>query len=228
MSKALVVLSGGQDSTTCLLWALNNFSSVEAVTFNYNQRHKAEIDCAIDIAKDLGVKHYIIDMGILNELTENALTRTGIEVKAGEDGQLPTTFVDGRNMIFLTFSAVLAKRFGANHIVTGVCQTDFSGYPDCRDIFIRSLNVSLNLAMDYQFIIHTPLMWLNKAQTWGIADSIGKLDYIKEKTLTCYNGIIGDGCGKCPACELRQKGLEKYLADKEEFLKEQEAKEENE
>ena len=118
-------------------------------------------------------------------------------------------------MLFLTFAAVLAKVKGAKHIVTGVCETDFSGYPDCRDVFIKSLNVTLNLAMDYDFVVHTPLMWIDKAQTWELADSFGKLDYIREKTLTCYNGIIGDGCGECPACKLRRNGLEKYLKIKD-------------
>ena len=117
-------------------------------------------------------------------------------------------------MLFLTFAGVLAKVKGARHLVTGVCETDFSGYPDCRDVFIKSLNVTLNLSMDYDFVIHTPLMWLDKAQTWEMSDALGKLDYIREHTLTCYNGIKGDGCGTCPACHLRQRGLENYLAKK--------------
>lgn len=153
-------------------------------------------------------------MALLNQLAPNALTRDDIEVKAGEDGGLPNTFVEGRNMLFLTFAGVLAKVKGAKHIVTGVCETDFSGYPDCRDVFIKSLNVTMNLAMDYEFVIHTPLMWIDKAETWALADSMGKLDYVREKTLTCYNGIKGDGCGECPACKLRQHGLQKYLEQK--------------
>lgn len=218
--KAVVVFSGGQDSTTCLFWALKKFDEVIAVTFDYNQRHKEEIECAKAIAKDLGVEHHILDMGLLNQLAPNALTRDNIEIKAGENGNLPSTFVEGRNMLFLTFAAVLAKVNGAKHIVTGVCETDFSGYPDCRDIFIKSLNVTLNLAMDYGFIVHTPLMWIDKAQTWEMADSLGKLEYIKKNTLTCYNGIKGDGCGECPACKLRKRGLESYL----ESMKEKESK----
>lgn len=212
--KAVVVFSGGQDSTTCLFWALKKFDEVIAVTFDYNQKHRAEIDCAISIAKDLGVEHHILDMALLNQLAPNALTRDDIEIEIGENGAPPSTFVEGRNMLFLTFAGVLAKVKGAKHIVTGVCETDFSGYPDCRDVFIKSLNVTLNLAMDYDFVVHTPLMWIDKEQTWEMADKFGKLDYIREKTLTCYNGIIGDGCGECPACKLRKRGLEKYLFKK--------------
>lgn len=212
--KAVVVFSGGQDSTTCLFWALEKFDEVIAVTFNYNQRHVQEIECAKAIAKDLGVEHHILDMGLLNQLAPNALTRDDIEIKMGEDGELPSTFVEGRNMLFLTFAGVLAKVKGAKHIVTGVCETDFSGYPDCRDIFIKSLNVTLNLAMDNTFVIDTPLMWIDKAQTWEMADKFGKLDYVRKNTLTCYNGIMGDGCGECPACKLRKRGLDKYLASK--------------
>ena len=213
--KAVVVFSGGQDSTTCLFWALEKFDEVIAVTFNYNQRHKKEIECAAAIAKDLGVEHHILDMELLNQLAANALTRDDIEIKMGEDGALPSTFVEGRNMLFLTFAGVLAKVKGAKHIVTGVCETDFSGYPDCRDVFIKSLNVTLNLAMDYTFVIDTPLMWIDKAQTWEMADKFGRLDYVRKNTLTCYNGIMGDGCGECPACKLRKRGLDKYLASKE-------------
>lgn len=212
--KAVVVFSGGQDSTTCLFWALKKFDEVIAVTFNYGQRHALEIECAKAIAKELNVEHHVLDMGLLNQLAPNALTRDDIKIEAKE-GELPSTFVEGRNMLFLTFAGVMAKVKGARHIVTGVCETDFSGYPDCRDIFIKSLNVTLNLAMDYNFVVHTPLMWIDKAQTWEMADKLGKLDYIRQKTLTCYNGIIGDGCGECPACHLRQRGLETYLKTKE-------------
>lgn len=208
---ALVVLSGGQDSTTCLFWAMKEFGRVEAVTFDYQQRHKIEIECAKKICSELAVPHTVLDMGLLGQLTANALTRDDIEVKAGENGALPSTFVDGRNLLFLSFAAVAAKQKGLRHIVTGVCETDFSGYPDCRDVFIKSLNVTLNLAMDYQFVIHTPLMWIDKSQTWELADKLGRLEYVRENTLTCYNGIMGTGCGICPACKLRQEGLEKYL-----------------
>ncbi|AKP46585.1 7-cyano-7-deazaguanine synthase QueC [Bacillus smithii] len=211
--KAVVVFSGGQDSTTCLFWALKNFQEVQAVTFDYGQRHRKEIEVAKTIADDLGVKHTVLDMSLLNQLAPNALTRKEIEIEQKE-GELPTTFVDGRNLLFLSFAAVLAKQSGARHIITGVCETDFSGYPDCRDVFIKSLNVTLNLAMDYEFVIHTPLMWLNKAQTWELADQLGALDYVRENTLTCYNGIMADGCGHCPACKLRKRGLNEYLSKK--------------
>ena len=212
-SKAMVVFSGGQDSTTCLFWALKNFDYVEAVTFNYGQRHISEIECARAIAADLGVKHHVLDMSLLSQLAPNSLTRMDIPVDEQiPDGKsVPNTYVEGRNMLFLTFAAVLAKVNGINNIITGVCETDFSGYPDCRDVFVKSLNVTLNLAMDYNFVLHTPLMWLTKAETWALADQLGKLDYIRENTLTCYNGIKGDGCGHCPACTLRRKGLEEYL-----------------
>lgn len=209
--KAIVVFSGGQDSTTCLFWAKEQFKEVEAVTFDYGQRHRLEIECAKQIAKEVGVKHHILDMSLLNQLAPNALTRDDIEVEEGKDGELPSTFVPGRNLLFLSFAGVLASQVGAKHIVTGVCETDFSGYPDCRDVFIKSLNVTMNLAMDDTFVIHTPLMWLTKAQTWELADQLGVLDFVRNNTLTCYNGIIADGCGECPACKLRKRGLDEYL-----------------
>ncbi|EEM13258.1 MULTISPECIES: 7-cyano-7-deazaguanine synthase QueC [Bacillus] len=212
--KAIVVFSGGQDSTTCLFWAMQQFAEVEAVTFNYNQRHKLEIDCAAEIANELGIKHTVLDMSLLNQLAPNALTRTDMEI-THEECELPSTFVDGRNLLFLSFAAVLAKQVGAHHIVTGVCETDFSGYPDCRDVFVKSLNVTLNLSMDYPFVIHTPLMWIDKAETWKIADELGAFEFVREKTLTCYNGIIGNGCGECPACQLRKAGLDTYLQERE-------------
>lgn len=217
MANCIVVFSGGQDSTTCLMWAKQNFEQVTAITFNYGQRHKLEIECAKQICEDQGIEHIVLDMSLLNGITSNALTRSEIEVQAGSNGSLPSTFVDGRNMIFLTFAAVVAKQRGISHIVTGVCQTDFSGYPDCRDVFIKSLNVSLNLAMDYLFVIHTPLMWLTKSETWKLADSLNVLDYVRDNTLTCYNGIKGEGCGTCPACLLRNAGLKDYLKGKEAF-----------
>ncbi|WP_099363248.1 7-cyano-7-deazaguanine synthase QueC [Fredinandcohnia onubensis] len=213
--KAIVVFSGGQDSTTCLFWALETFKEVEVVTFNYNQRHKQEIECAKAIASEVNVTQYILDMQLLNQLAPNALTRNDMEIKEGEDGELPSTFVPGRNLLFLSFAAVLASQVGAKHIITGVSETDFSGYPDCRDSFIKSLNVTINLSMDQQFVIHTPLMWLDKAQTWKLSDDLGVLDFVREKTLTCYEGIIGDGCGECPACKLRKNGLTLYLESRE-------------
>lgn len=210
--SALVVFSGGQDSTTCLFWAMKHYEYVETVTFSYGQRHSQELEVAKEIAAEQGVKHHILDMSLLGQITENALTSDiAIETKVGE---VPNTFVDGRNHLFLSFAAVLAKQRKIRDIVTGVCQTDFSGYPDCRDVFVKSLNVTLNLAMDYEFVIQTPLMWLDKAETWELADQLGKFDYVRQKTLTCYNGIRGTGCRQCPACHLRQAGLEKYLSQK--------------
>ncbi|WP_147804964.1 7-cyano-7-deazaguanine synthase QueC [Alkalicoccus halolimnae] len=212
--KAVVVFSGGQDSTTCLLWALDRFAEVETVTFNYNQRHSREIDVAEKIAADFGVKHTVLDMSLLNQLAPNALTRSDIEIEQKE-GEPPSTFVEGRNLLFLSFAAIQGKQHGARHIITGVCETDFSGYPDCRDAFVKSLNVTLNLAMDYEFVLHTPLMWLDKAETWKLADELHGLDYVRNNTLTCYNGILADGCGECPACILRHNGLQTYLQRKE-------------
>ncbi|VWX35345.1 7-cyano-7-deazaguanine synthase QueC [Exiguobacterium oxidotolerans] len=210
--RALVVFSGGQDSTTCLFQALANYSEVEVVTFNYGQRHAEELEVARTIAAELGVKHHELDLSLLSQLTSNSLTDHSQKITTNEDG-LPSTFVDGRNHLFLSFAAVLAKGRGIRHIITGVCETDFSGYPDCRDSFIKSLNVTLNLAMDYPFVIHTPLMWLDKKETWALADSLDAFDFVRERTLTCYNGIIGDGCGDCPACELRKKGLDAYIEE---------------
>ncbi|AYC28512.1 7-cyano-7-deazaguanine synthase QueC [Paenisporosarcina cavernae] len=209
--KAVVVFSGGQDSTTCLLWAVQQFDEVHAVTFDYGQRHKEEIRCATEIAQTLHIPHKILDMRLINQLTENALTRDDIPLTEGDGETLPSSFVPGRNQLFLSFAAVYAHSIGADHLITGVSQTDYSGYPDCRDTFIKSLNVSLNLAMEKDFVIHTPLMWLDKAATWKLADDLGGLDFVRSKTLTCYNGIRADGCGECPACVLRKNGLDTYL-----------------
>ena len=210
--KAVVVFSGGQDSTTCLLWALKNYKEVLAVSFDYGQRHKKELECAAEICDKLGVKQTVIDLKELNRLAPNSLTREDIKVDtdAPEVGT-PNSFVEGRNMLFLTYAAIFAKGEGATDIITGVSQSDFSGYPDCRDIFIKSLNTTLNLAMEYEFDIITPLMWIDKAETWALADELGVFDLVRNETLTCYNGIPGDGCGHCPACQLRREGLEKYL-----------------
>ncbi|MFB4211260.1 7-cyano-7-deazaguanine synthase QueC [Shouchella sp. JSM 1781072] len=213
--KAIVVFSGGQDSTTCLFWALKQFSDVSVLIFDYGQRHKQEIDVAKAIANDAGVQARVIDLQLLSQLNANALTNPEMSIDEGGDGGLPNTFVPGRNHLFLSFAAIVAKELSAKHIITGVCETDFSGYPDCRDMFIKSLNVTLNLAMDDQFVIHTPLMWLNKEETWALADQLGKLAYVRNQTLTCYEGVIGDGCGACPSCKLRRRGLESYLQNKE-------------
>jgi 7-cyano-7-deazaguanine synthase len=212
--KAVVIFSGGQDSTTCLFWAQKQFGEVIAVSFDYNQKHRKELDCAAEICKKYGIEHTILDLALLNQLAPNSLTRGDISVdkEAPEEG-VPNTFVDGRNMLFLAFAAVFAKQKGISHIVAGVSQSDFSGYPDCRDVFIKSMNVTLNLAMDYQFVLHTPLMWIDKQQTWNMAYELGILDVIKNETLTCYNGIMGEGCGDCPACKLRNRGYREFLAN---------------
>lgn len=215
-NKVLVVFSGGQDSTTCLFWAKRNFSEVYALSFIYGQKHANEVELARSIAEEAGVKWDVMDVSFISSLSTGcSLTDSSITMdQERPEGGVPNTFVPGRNMFFLSIAAVYAREHGISHIVTGVSQTDFSGYPDCRDAFIKSLNVTLNLAMDEQFVIHTPLMWIDKCETWALADELGVLDLIREKTLTCYNGVQGDGCGHCPACKLRREGLEKYLAIK--------------
>ena len=219
--KALVVHSGGQDSTTCLLLALKEYEEVEAVAFDYGQRHKKELECAAKICRELGVKQTVLNLAELNQLAPNSLTRMDISVDedSPEEGT-PNTFVEGRNLLFLTYAAIYAKTHGIKDIFTGVGQSDFSGYPDCRDIFIKSLNVTLNLAMDYEFNLITPLMWLNKEETWELADQLGGFELVRDKTLTCYNGVIGEGCGNCPACKLRKKGFDSYVAKKHDLHRE--------
>ena len=191
---------------------LRKYKKVYAVSFDYGQKHVKELECAKKIAEKFGVEHHILDMSLLNQLAPNSLTRSEMKVdeNAPEVGT-PNTFVDGRNMVFLTFVAIYAKQKGVSDIITGVSQSDFSGYPDCRDIFIKSLNTTLNLAMDYEFDIITPLMWIDKMETWKLADELGGLDVIRDMTLTCYNGIPGEGCGHCPSCKLRKKGYDLYM-----------------
>lgn len=214
--KALVVFSGGQDSTTCLFWAKENFKEVIALSFSYGQRHANEVDIAREIAEDAGVEWHCMDAGFISSLSHNSLTDMSISVdKEKPSDSLPNTFVPGRNMFFISIAAVFARERGIRHIVTGVSQTDFSGYPDCRDNFIKSLNVTINLAMEEQFVIHTPLMWMDKAQVWALSDELGVFDLVREKTITCYNGVVGDGCGECPSCRLRKKGLDEYLSIRE-------------
>ncbi len=218
---ALVIFSGGQDSTTCLFWAKQEFKEVHALSFRYGQKHEKEVELARGIAKEAGVEFRVMDAPLIGRLGHNALTDTSIPMDSEPpQGGVPNTFVPGRNLFFLAIAAVHARERGIRHLVTGVSQTDFSGYPDCRDSFIRSMNVTLNLAMDEQFVIHTPLMWLDKADTWALADRLGVLDLVRHNTLTCYNGIPGDGCGHCPACKLRREGLERYLAQKAQGLPE--------
>lgn len=212
--KAIVIFSGGQDSTTCLFQAIAEYGkeNVETMTFQYGQRHSIELEKAKWIAQDLGVKQTFIDTSVIKAITHNALMDENVHIEQ-KDNTLPNTFVDGRNALFLLYAAIYAKGQGIQDIITGVCETDFSGYPDCRDMFIKSMNVTLNLAMDYQFNIKTPLMYLTKAQTWQLADELGVLDYVRNYTHTCYEGVDG-GCSQCPSCILRDKGLKEYLAQK--------------
>ena len=210
--KALVLFSGGQDSTTCLFWAKNNFSEVFAVAFDYGQRHHNELEAARKIAENAGVPLRILKMDLLQQLTVNSLTSREMEVEREKpDERPPNTLVEGRNMLFLTFAAITAKGLGIHHLVTGVGQADFSGYPDCRNDFIVSLNQTLNLSMDFEYTIHTPLMWKNKTEIWQLADELGVFEIVRYETVTCYNGIAASGCGECPACYLRNRGLENYL-----------------
>ncbi|MGF1697931.1 7-cyano-7-deazaguanine synthase QueC [Vibrio lamellibrachiae] len=221
MKKAVVVFSGGQDSTTCLVKALKEFDEVHAITFDYGQRHSLEIEVAQDLAKELGVAaHKVMDVTLLNELAISSLTRDDIPVSHElQDNGLPNSFVPGRNILFLTLAGIYAYQIGADTVITGVCETDFSGYPDCRDEFVKSMNNALVQGMDRNFEISTPLMWLNKAETWAMADKYKALDLIRNKTLTCYNGVLGDGCGDCPSCDLRKAGLDEYLLDSDKIMK---------
>lgn len=213
---ALVCFSGGQDSTTCLFWAKKYFDYVEAVIFRYGQRHADEVEIAAKIAVEAGAPFHVLDLSLLSQLVPNALTDPTIKMdEVRPAGGYPNTFVPGRNMLFLTFAAVLARSHDIHHIVTGVSAADYSGYPDCRDTFIRSLNVTLNLAMDEQFVLHTPLMNRDKSEIWALSDELGIFDLVRTQTLTCYNGIPAGGCGRCPACRLRNAGLEKYMAKRQ-------------
>jgi 7-cyano-7-deazaguanine synthase len=227
--SALVLFSGGQDSATCLAWALDRFETVETIGFSYGQRHVIELDQRSTFVDGLaGInpqwvdrlgEHHTLDIPTLGVISETALTRE-IEIGMTEDG-LPSTFVPGRNLIFLTFAAALAYRRGIKHIVTGVCETDYSGYPDCRDDTIKALQVALNLGMERRFVLHTPLMWRDKAATWELASDLGGqplIDLILEETHSCYLGERntrhpwGYGCGTCPACRLRADGWTRYSA----------------
>ena len=226
MSTAIVVFSGGQDSTTCLIQALTQYDNVHCITFDYGQRHNQEIEVAKKVAIELGAtSHKVMDVGLLNELAVSSLTRDNIPVSHElQENGLPNSFVPGRNILFLTLAGIYAYQLGAESVITGVCETDFSGYPDCRDEFVKSINQSLVLGMDRNLRIDTPLMWLNKAETWALADKYGKLDYVRNQTLTCYNGVIGDGCGDCPSCDLRKNGLDDYLENKDAVMADLNAK----
>lgn len=194
---------------------MKQFKEVRALCIDYGQRHKAEVQIAQRIAEQAGVAFQVLDATLISALADNSLTNPNLPMDQDKPADsYPNTFVPGRNLLFLTIAAVVARSHRIRNIVTGVSQADYSGYPDCRDTFIRSANATLNLAMDEQFIIHTPLMWLTKAQTWELADRLGVFDLVRTQTLTCYNGIPADGCGHCPACKLRKAGLEEYLHEK--------------
>lgn len=211
-NAAVVLFSGGQDSTICLFWAMKRYEKVYALGFRYGQKHEKEVEIAEKIARNAGIEYHVIDASFISSLASNSLTCHDMKMDEQQpEGGVPNTFVPGRNMFFLSIAAVFARERGVNVLVTGVSQTDFSGYPDCRDSFIKSMNVTLNMAMDYQFRIETPLMWIDKTQTWALADELGVFDLVRNETLTCYNGVIGDGCGHCPSCKLRRHGLEEYL-----------------
>ncbi len=231
-TKALVLFSGGQDSTTCLAWALQRYDYIETIGFDYGQRHSIELECRLkvidtirdqfpDWAERLGVDH-LLDIRLLGQISDTAMTaEKSIEL---EKNGLPNTFVPGRNLLFLTFAAAVAYRRGLPVLVGGMCETDYSGYPDCRDNTLKATQVALSLGMDSPVVIETPLMWIDKAQTWQMADDIGGpalIDIIRDESHTCYLGTRdakhswGYGCGTCPACDLRQNGFMAYLRDKD-------------
>lgn len=227
--SALVLFSGGQDSTTCLAWALDRFERVETIGFAYGQRHAVELACRLDViaairaafprwAARLADDH-MVDVPTLGAISETSLTRAA-EFRMQEDG-LPNSFVPGRNLVFLTFAAAVAYRRDIRHIVTGVCETDYSGYPDCRDDTMKAMQVALNLGLERRLVIETPLMWVDKAATWQMARGLGGealVEIVREKTHSCYLGDRshaqewGYGCGSCPACDLRRAGWERFRA----------------
>jgi 7-cyano-7-deazaguanine synthase len=216
ISKALVVYSGGQDSTTCLFWAKKQFDQVFAIAFNYGQRHLVELDAAKQIAAAAGVPLQIFQLNLLSEISHNSLTDKNMSIETDQsDHRPPNTLVEGRNMLFLTYAAIFAKANGIHDLITGVGQADFSGYPDCRNDFVLSLNNTLNLSMDYEYRLHTPLMWLDKSEVWQMSVDLGVFEIVRDQTITCYNGIAGEGCGSCPSCKLRNRGLMKYLNSNE-------------
>lgn len=228
--RALVLFSGGQDSATCLAWALDQFAHVETVGFDYGQRHRVELGCrskfreqAIGIRAEwtdrLGPDH-MLDLSVLGQVSETALTREA-EIALRDDG-LPNTFVPGRNLLFFTLAAALASRRQLRHLVGGMCETDFSGYPDCRDDTIKALQVAINLGMGSRTVLHTPLMWLDKAATWQLAFEIGgdaMVRLVRDETHTCYLGehdVLHDwgyGCATCPACQLREDGYRAFASN---------------
>lgn len=212
-TNAVVVLSGGQDSAICLALAVKRFGAgkVAAITFEYSQRHALETGYAAALAERFGIaEHKIIALDFYRELTTNALMTPGARITRAKNAKCPTTVVEGRNAFFLLAAAVWAKSLGATVIYTGVSEADFSGYPDCRNDFIKAQQKAIRLALDWPVKIETPFMRKTKAEEWAIADRLGILELVKNETLTCYNGIPGEGCKKCPACKLRNRGLEEF------------------
>ena len=212
--KAVVVLSGGQDSATCLALAVKKFGAdeVAAITFAYGQRHAVETKFARRLARRFGVAaHKVVKFGFYRDITTNALLDPKMKIERKKGAKCPTTVVEGRNAFFLLAASVWAKTLGATTLYTGVSQADFSGYPDCRAAFIRAQEKAIRLALDYPVKIVTPFMHKTKAEEWAIADRLGILDVIRRETVTCYNGVPGEGCGECPACRLRARGLAEYL-----------------
>lgn len=215
--KAVVVLSGGQDSATALALAIRKHGSgqVAAMTFEYGQRHALETKFARSLARRFKVAmHKVVRLGFYKDITRNALMSSGDAIVRKEGSKCPNTVVEGRNAFFLLAAGVWAKELGAKEIYTGVSEADFSGYPDCRESFIRAQQKAMRLALDYPIRIVTPFMHMTKAEEWALADSLGIFDVIEKHTLTCYNGVPGAGCGECPACKLRNRGYREYLAAK--------------
>lgn len=223
--SALVVLSGGQDSVTCLGWALATFNDVYAISFDYGQRHKVELEGAAEICRDYDVPHTLVDISTLGKMVTTNLVGDGdVNQPHPHDASLPSSFVPARNATFLTFAFAHAQELGVTNIVAGMCETDYSGYPDCRENFIVRLQDALNVGYNGKIVIHTPLMHLNKAQTFALAHHVGFLEVVLSQSHTCYNGdhktrhVWGYGCDKCPACDLRAKGYEEWqLHDYDKF-----------
>lgn len=218
MKKAVIIFSGGQDSTTCLYWAKQKFDEVEAITFFYGQNHAVELEAAKDICIAAGVKQTIVDISFFKELVESNMTSGGDTSQVLENG-LPTSFVPNRNQLFITLAHAYAQKIGAVALVTGVCETDYSGYPDCRDKFITDLQTVTNQGSQANIIIWTPLMHINKAATFQLAEDLGVLNEVILLSHTCYKGVEtlnewGKGCGECPACVLRKKGYEEFISKK--------------
>lgn len=215
-TKALVIFSGGQDSTTCLYWALNKYDEVEAITFNYGQKHSVELEQAETICQKENVKQTVIDISFLDTIVESALTSNGDVNQLNEKG-LPTSFVPNRNQLFFTLAHSYAQKINCNTLVGGMCETDYSGYPDCRREFLNKLEHVTNKGSESMIYLDTPLMYLTKAETFALAAQLDKLDEVIKLSHTCYNGVRdelhewGYGCGTCPACELRKIGWEEFI-----------------